>query len=75
MAPNGRISAQNGLPRPANDTYERNLRPRGPIAGMKKAEMFEGQPLAYPLLLLIVPLFRGWLKQGLESIRSDLVSS
>lgn len=134
----------------ANDTYERNLRPRGPIAGIKKAEMFEGQPLAegswrrifmtdgsvieelvldyappelhryrwtsgikppfswlvrsgtgrwdftevdggtridwgyvfelrsplaYPMLLLIVPLFRGWLKQGLESIRSELVSS
>jgi hypothetical protein len=29
-------------------------------------------PLAYPALLLIVPLFRGWLKQGLEAIRSEL---
>jgi hypothetical protein len=29
-------------------------------------------PLAYPVLLLIVPLFRSWLKQGLEAIRSEL---
>jgi len=131
----------------ANDTYERTLRPRGPIAGIDKAEMFEGQalaegswrrismtdgsvieevildyvppsrhryrwtggvkppfswlvrsgtgcwdftevdggtridwsyvfelksPLAYPVLLLIVPLFKSWLKQGLEAIRSEL---
>ena len=130
-----------------NGTYERNLRPRGLIAGIEKAEMFEGHdlaegswrcisltdgsvidevildyvppskhryrwtsgikppfsflvrsgtgcwdfsevdggtridwgyvfelksPLAYPVLLLIVPLFKGWLKQGLEAIRSDM---
>jgi hypothetical protein len=130
-----------------NGTYERNLRPRGLIAGIEKAEMFEGHdlaegswrrisltdgsvidevildyvppskhryrwtsgikppfsflvrsgtgcwdfsevdggtridwgyvfelksPLAYPVLLLIVPLFEGWLKQGLEAIRSDM---
>lgn len=150
-------SASIDIPRPreevfafscANDTYERHLRPLGPIAGIDKAEMFEGQPLAagswrrismtdgstleeevldyapptlhryrwtegikppfawlvksgtgrwdfteidggtrvdwgyvfelksplfYPLLLLIVPLFRTWLKQGLSSIRSELV--
>jgi hypothetical protein len=130
-----------------NDTFERNLRPRGLIAGIDKAEMFEGHalaegswrrismtdgsvleevildytpplkhryrwtsgikppfsflvrsgtgcwdftevgggtridwsyvfelksPLAYPFVLLIVPLFRGWLKQGLEAIRAEL---
>jgi len=27
---------------------------------------------AYPALLLIVPLFKSWLKQGLEAIRSDM---
>jgi uncharacterized protein YndB with AHSA1/START domain len=133
----------------ANATFERHLRPRGPIAGIEKAEMFEGQPLAegswrrismtdgsvleevildyvppslhryrwtkgikppfswlvrsgtgrwdftevdggtridwgyvfelksplfYPLLLLIVPIFRGWLQRGLDSIRSELVA-
>jgi hypothetical protein len=130
-----------------NATYEQTLRPRGLIAGIDKADMFEGHalaegswrrisltdgsvidevildydppvkhryrwtegikppfsflvrsgtgcwdfsevdggtridwsyvfelksPLAYPALLLIVPLFRGWLKQGLEAIRSEL---
>jgi len=29
-------------------------------------------PLTYPVLLLIVPLFKSWLKQGLEAIRSDM---
>lgn len=131
----------------ANETIERTLRPLGPIAGIAKAEMFEGQelaegswrrilmtdgavleeiildydpprrhryrwtkgvkppfsflvrsgtgcwdftevaggtridwgyvfelksPLAYPVLLLIVPLFKAWLKQGLEAIRVEL---
>lgn len=130
-----------------NATFERDLRPRGLIAGIDKAEMFEGHALeegalrrismtdgsvltehvldydppsrhryrwtegvkppfsflvrsgtgcwdfseieggtrvewsyvfelksalAYPLLLLVVPLFRGWQKQGLEAIRSDM---
>jgi len=130
-----------------NGTYERNLRPRGLIAGIDKADMFEGHalaegswrrisltdgsvldevildydppakhryrwtdgikppfsflvrsgtgcwdfsevdggtridwsyvfelrsPLAYPVLLLIVPLFKGWQKQGLEAIASEL---
>jgi hypothetical protein len=130
-----------------NGTYERNLRPRGLIAGIDKAKMVEGQvleqgawrritmtdgsvlkeqvldydpptrhryrwtegvkppfsflvrsgtgcwdfsevdggtriewsyvfelksPLAYPLLLLVVPLFRGWQKQGLEAMRAEL---
>ena len=133
----------------ANDTYERNLRPLGPIAGIEKAEMTDGQPLAegswrrisltdgsvlsevilehvppmrhryrwtdgikppfsllvrsgtgtweftevtsgtridwgyvfelksplaYPVLLFIQPLFRAWLKKGLESIRDELSS-
>ena len=30
----------------ANETFERNLRPHGLIAGVEKAEMFEGQALA-----------------------------
>jgi len=30
----------------SNDTYERTLRPRGLIAGIDKAEMFEGHALA-----------------------------
>lgn len=133
----------------ANDTYERHLRPLGPIAGIEKAEMVDEQslaegswrqisltdgsvlrevilehvppsrhryrwtdgikppfsllvrsgtgtweftevaggtridwgyvfelksPLAYPILLLIQPLFRAWLKKGLESIRDELSS-
>jgi len=29
-------------------------------------------PLAYPLALPIMPLFRGWLKQSLKSIRDEL---
>jgi len=132
-----------------NDTYERNLRPRGPVAGVQRVEFFEGHslaegskrritltdgsvleetildyspptkhryrwtdglkgpfaflvrsgtgcwdftevdggtrvdwgydfelksPLAYPLALPIMVLFKGWLNQSLESIRSDLVS-
>ena len=132
----------------ANDTFERTLRPRGPIAGIDKAEMLEGHalaegsrrrismtdgsvleevildyvppsrhryrwtsgikppfswlvrsgtgcwdftevdggtridwgyvfelksPLAYPVLLLIVTLFRSWLNQGLEAIRSEML--
>ena len=149
-------SASTVIPRPRpevfvfacdNGTFERTLRPRGLIAGVEKADMFEGQalaegswrritmtdgavleevvldydpprkhryrwteglkppfsflvrsgtgcwdfsevdggtrivwsyvfelksPLAYPLILLIVPLFKGWLKQGLEAIRSEL---
>ncbi len=130
-----------------NRTYERTLRPRGLIAGIAKAEMFEGQalaegswrritmtdgavldevildydppakhryrwtkgvkppfsflvrsgtgawdfaevdggtridwnyvfelksPLAYPFVLLIVPLFNGWMKQGLSAMRSEM---
>lgn len=30
----------------ANETYERNLKPHGLIAGVKKAEMFDGHALA-----------------------------
>lgn len=132
-----------------NDTFERNLGPRGPVAGVKKAEFFDGHslaegskrritltdgsvleevildytppsrhryrwtkglkgpfallvrsgtgcwdysevpggtrvdwsyvfelksPLAYPLALLIMPLFKSWLAQSLESIRSELAA-
>lgn len=28
-----------------NDTYERNLRPLGPVAGLRKVELFEGDAL------------------------------
>ena len=31
-------------------------------------------PLAYPLALPIMPIFRGWLVQSLESIRAELAS-
>jgi len=133
-----------------NETMERTLRPRGPVAGVAKAEMFEGQalaegswrritmtdgavleeiildhdpprkhryrwtgglkppfsflvrsgtgcfdfteadggtriewsyvfeltsPLAYPLAFVIVPLFRGWLTQGLEVMLAELAAS
>ena len=132
-----------------NDTVERNLGPRGPVAGVKKAEFFEGHnlaegskrritltdgsvleevvldyappsrhryrwtkglkgpfallvrsgtgcwdfaeipdgtrvdwgyvfelksPLGYPFALLIMPLFRSWLRQSLESIRAELAT-
>ena len=132
----------------ANETFERNLHPRGLIAGVDKVEMFEGHalaegswrrvwmtdgtvleevildydppvkhryrwtggvkppfsllirsgtgcwdfsevdggtridwgyvfelksPLAYPLALPIMPLFKSWLKQSLEAMRSELV--
>lgn len=29
-------------------------------------------PLAYPLALPIMPLFKGWLKKSLESMRAEL---
>lgn len=130
-----------------NETYERHLQPRFPVAGVKKCEFFDGHSLkvgdhrrvtltdgsvldeeildyapptlhryrwskglkgpfaflvrhgtgtwtftevgggtridwgyefslksalAYPLALPIMPLFRAWLKQSLQSIRSEL---
>jgi hypothetical protein len=133
----------------ANTTAERTLRPRGPVAGIAKVEMFEGQalaagswrritmtdgavleevildydppvkhryrwtggvkpplsflvrsgtgcwdfteanggtridwsyifeltsPLAYPLAMPIAWFFKGWLQQGLEAIRAELVA-
>ena len=132
-----------------NDVYERHLRPRGPVAGVRKVEFFDGEsleagghrrvtltdgsmleetilehrrptlhsyrwgkglkgpfallvrsgtgtwrfqdesggtrvtwgydfelksPLFYPLALPIMPLFRSWLRQSLQSIRKELTS-
>ncbi len=132
-----------------NDTFERHLRPKGPIAGVRKSEFLPGEslsagahrqitltdgsvleevvldyapstlhryqwskglkgpfallvrsgtgawrfsdvsggtkiewgydfalksPLAYPLALPIMPIFKGWLMQSLESIRTELAS-
>jgi hypothetical protein len=132
-----------------HDVYERNLTPRGPVAGVQKVEYLEGQtlaegnrrtitltdgsvleetildhvppsrhryrwskglkgpfallvrsatgtwdyteveggtrvdwtyvfelksPLAYPFALPIMPLFRAWQKQALESIRRELTT-
>ena len=31
-------------------------------------------PLAYPLALPIVWLFRGWLQQGLDAVRAEILS-
>ena len=55
----------------ANDTYERTLRPRGPIAGIDKAEMFEGQALAEGSWRRI-SMTDGSVLEGLEAIRSEL---
>ena len=55
----------------ANDTYERTLRPRGPIAGIDKAEMFEGQALAEGSWRRI-SMTDGSVLESLEAIRSEL---